>query len=611
MDSIHLQEQISTLNAQVDALRSSTGTLESKIEEFSKLLDVARHLTHFTSLDDLLAYIAAQVTSVLGADRCTIFLLDAVKNEIYSKLVTGRNEEIRFPGGQGLAGHTIATGELLRIDHPYDDPRFNRTIDDETGYRTQNLVCVPLNNLEGRTTGCFQVVNKLDGAFKNSDVEYLEAFASQAAVAIESTRLYEEKEGVIRELIVAQAELRQKVRQLEIVYDLEKGLSDIVEFDDFVKHIIRRTSDAVSAMSGAILLYDAPTESRTLYSLSPFESNSFRQNEFNESEGILSHVMETGAEILENKPGSSPFASRRVEDLTGIKPLNTIVVPLKLSKEDRGDHSKNAVSGGLQVYNHVRGYFTEDDVAVVKLIAALSSAAILRKHLMEDRQKSQRLATVGTLASTIIHDFKNPMGIIRGYAEFMERMEMPRPQQEKFCKIIVAEVDRCVNMTKELLYFSRGEKNYDFKTVPIEDFIGDVTMVLENEMEQHKIQFIRDLGYRGSARLDQEKMKRVLFNLSNNAMSVLKEGGVFRIETVALENRFQIRVIDSGPGIPQSIRKTLFTPFVTHGKKDGTGLGLAIVKDIVGCHDGEIYLDENHEDGACFVIDLPIPQTSL
>lgn len=128
----------------------------------------------------------------LNADRCTVFLIDQERQELWSKVAMGVNQEIRFPMTKGIAGHVARTGEILNIRDAYADPRFNPEVDKKTGYRTRNLLTMPMHNKQNEIIGVFQVLNKKEGSFTDEDVELLKAIASIAATAVENASLYDE-----------------------------------------------------------------------------------------------------------------------------------------------------------------------------------------------------------------------------------------------------------------------------------------------------------------------------------------------------------------------------------------------------------------------------------
>ncbi|MFH1620299.1 MAG: HD domain-containing phosphohydrolase [bacterium] len=146
-----------------------------------------------THLDRLLELIADQVRQVLAGDRCTVFLTDSDTGELWSKVAHGMGQtEIRVPMGKGIAGIVAETGQAINIPDAYTDPRFTHDIDRVTGYRTKNVLAVPLKNIRGDTMGVFQVLNKINGpAFDADDEGILMLMGSLAASAVENARLYE------------------------------------------------------------------------------------------------------------------------------------------------------------------------------------------------------------------------------------------------------------------------------------------------------------------------------------------------------------------------------------------------------------------------------------
>ncbi len=168
-------------------------SLRKENERLKSLIEVTNSLASVLDLNKLLFRIMDVVREQLRADRCTVFLLDAEKNELWSKVAIGVREEIRFPADKGIAGHAATTGEVLNIPDAYADYRFNPEIDKKTGYRTRNILTMPMRNKKNEIIGVFQVLNKFEGPFNKDDEELLTAISSIAATAIENAQLYEEQ----------------------------------------------------------------------------------------------------------------------------------------------------------------------------------------------------------------------------------------------------------------------------------------------------------------------------------------------------------------------------------------------------------------------------------
>lgn len=154
------------------------------------ILDITRRLMSVTDLDALLRLIAQATTQLLEADRATIFLVDAERGELWSKVALGTSgAEIRFPVGVGIAGRVAATGETINIPDAYADPRFNPEPDRRSGYRTVSLLTYPMTAHDQRVIGVFQAINKRGGPFTVADEETLGSLAASAAVAVENAQL--------------------------------------------------------------------------------------------------------------------------------------------------------------------------------------------------------------------------------------------------------------------------------------------------------------------------------------------------------------------------------------------------------------------------------------
>ena len=166
------------------------------------LLDVIKAMSAETDFDRLLQLIMEETTRAMEADRSTLFLVDRERGELWSRIALGLQEkkEIRFKSHLGIAGHVATTGELLNIPEAYDDPRFNQAVDRQTGYRTKTILCMPVRNKEGTIVGVLQVLNKRVGVFTAADEEMLDALSSQAAIALENARLYEDLRNAYAEL---------------------------------------------------------------------------------------------------------------------------------------------------------------------------------------------------------------------------------------------------------------------------------------------------------------------------------------------------------------------------------------------------------------------------
>ncbi|KAF0166114.1 MAG: adenylate cyclase [Rhodocyclaceae bacterium] len=167
--------------------------VERQQREEAMLLEVSASIVSEIHLDPLLMKIMAAATSLLDADRGTLFLYDAARDELFSRVAGGiGGAEIRFPAIAGIAGECFTSGRVINIADAYSDSRFNPEFDRHTGYHTHSMLCMPIVARGERKIGVMQILNRKGGAFGNSDERRLRAFSAQAAVAIENAKLFKE-----------------------------------------------------------------------------------------------------------------------------------------------------------------------------------------------------------------------------------------------------------------------------------------------------------------------------------------------------------------------------------------------------------------------------------
>jgi adenylate cyclase len=130
--------------------RSAGGGERRRLREAELLLEVARRMAAHETLDEVLHALVEMTTAELGTERGSLFLNDSATNELYSRVAQGNiQREIRILNSSGVAGHVYSSGEPLIIHDAYSDPRFNRAVDEQTGFTTRNIMCVPIRTVKG------------------------------------------------------------------------------------------------------------------------------------------------------------------------------------------------------------------------------------------------------------------------------------------------------------------------------------------------------------------------------------------------------------------------------------------------------------------------------
>lgn len=245
-------------------------------------------------------------------------------------------------------------------------------------------------------------------------------------------------------------------------------------------------------------------------------------------------------------------------------------------------------------------------------VAQLATAFDQMRHSLRQTQaallRNERLATIGQMASSIIHDLRNPLASISAAAEIMLNDTLPIARRQTLVETQIRASGRMNAMLAELLEFSRGSYKLDLSLLSLATVVGRSVQELSLQLSQLGIQVVADVPEDIQLRADNEKLGRVIENLLVNSLQAFQQegrkSGTVRITARADVDSVRMDLIDDGQGIPDSIRERLFEPFISHGKPGGTGLGLAIARAIIEAHGGKISLADS-SNGAHFVIRLP------
>jgi signal transduction histidine kinase len=236
-----------------------------------------------------------------------------------------------------------------------------------------------------------------------------------------------------------------------------------------------------------------------------------------------------------------------------------------------------------------------------------------RKLQLERRlMQTDKLATIGTLASGFAHEIGTPLGIIRGQTELLaSRMTDGKPADG--LQIILGQIDRISGMVRMLLDLGRRRESVRMP-VDIRTIIESTIRLLETEATRRRVKMVADLGALPLVvNGDPDQLQQVFVNLEINALDAMGVlGGQLHISGAQdpASGKIRLRFADTGPGVPGQFKGRIFDPFFT--TKDpgkGTGMGLAVSQSIVAEHDGELSLEPSSQ-GASFVVVLPIYQAA-
>jgi len=167
----------------------------------------------------------------------------------------------------------------------------------------------------------------------------------------------------------------------------------------------------------------------------------------------------------------------------------------------------------------------------------------------------------------------------------------------KLADEMIHQVDRFVNMTQEILDFTKGVSSMNVAELEFSEVMENVLGFIEKDLNKNNVQLVRQTNFKGVIKLDQDKVVRVFYNIASNARDAMPQGGTLTVKTDSSDGFVKVEFVDSGSGMPDEVKKKIFEPFMTYGKKHGTGLGMAIVKKVMDDHKGKIEIDSEMGKG--------------
>jgi signal transduction histidine kinase len=252
-------------------------------------------------------------------------------------------------------------------------------------------------------------------------------------------------------------------------------------------------------------------------------------------------------------------------------------------------------------------FTTEGAVEVRELSLAFERMRGELQRTQNELLEADRLATIGRMASSISHDLRHHLSAIYANAEFMSLARAGEAERLELLLEVKEAVRDMTDLIESLLLFGQTGQVLQRHTEPIAQIVDRVVHSVRQHPECRQVNIVARSSSPVEASVDGVKLSRAIYNLLLNACQASKAAGVRATVTISLdedERRIRISVADTGKGVPPTIIKTLFQPFVSHGKVNGTGLGLTVAQHVAQEHGGEVKLEETSAHGTTFSIVL-------
>jgi adenylate cyclase len=360
--------------------RETVADLRSRLRRSELLLQCAERVASIDSLDDLLATLVEIVAAGTDAERGTLLLNDPATNELYSRVAQGTfNREIRLLNNTGIAGAVFQSGRGEIVHEAYADPRFNREIDQQTNFTTDSILCAPVKTGRGEVIGVVQTLNKRTGRFTLEDLELLEAMATQASVALQSSQFIERM---------------KKTRQQEMEFlDLVADITSSLDLSMLLRRVMSEATRMLKADRSTLFLHNEKT--KELWSEVGEGLNAVEIR-------LPDHVGIAGAVFQSRTTINIPYAyadlrfNPAFDKKTGYFTRSILCVPV-INKNGK-------VIGVTQSLNKAGGPFTEEDEARLKAFTAQVSIALENANLFDDVQnmKNYNQSVLESMSSGVI-----------------------------------------------------------------------------------------------------------------------------------------------------------------------------------------------------------------
>lgn len=339
---------------------------------------------------------------------------------------------------------------------------------------------------------------------------------------------------------------------------------------------------------------------------------------FNNQEEILNFLLNDGSDdllVIWNEQNEIILATDKIKQFFTTQPFNlssgtwhqlfpdeitdliekhfqTLNEPLQLNEVEITDQAGNVhiMEGKVK-----KSYFRNNAFYLCSF-KDITEQVLLKKKLIN----IEKSVLTSYLSAGLIHEIRNPLTSLKG---FLQLIEAGIHKQEKYCQVLINEIEKIEDITKELLQIATPTKKPK-QVEYVHELIEDVILIMQTQQKMRNIDFIFNKSGNFSIYCHPNEIKQVMINIVKNAAEAMNFDGRIWIDLNSDDKYVYIKIIDEGPGIPEHLIAEVQTPFYTT-KEDGTGLGLVVSKQIIEDHQGTLTIDTSGTKGCTFIITLP------
>jgi len=586
-----------------ERLRELADRVRKRSRELAVLAEVAARIHGQEDVAGILETALQAILSGLGLQTAWVLLEDERDGRLHlaaHRGVSGAYLKTVSEHGLGecLCREVFASGKGVQARNTTQCPRMPTIVDGLE--QPVAHACVPLA-FDGTSRGVLNVAARPEEQFSEEELSFLVTVGRQVCLAVESARH-----------LKAERLYNQEARALAA---LTKGIGEPLD-PEAVLEAVGQTALEVLRVDRVHILLGSDARQLAVANLAGLPHPELRKGQVLDlaalGESLHRRALEEqrrfDIEDWRKDDRVNKELARRWAGASGV------VLPLVARKKTLGLLVLTCTSPRR---------WTEDQLDVADALASQASVALENARLYEKARRayrelneaqariiqSEKMAVVGTFASGLAHEVRNPLNSIALQLSILERRTAPLPtgvagEIKELVGVIREEVKRLDNLVGDFLQFSRSNR-LQFRPTSLDALLDEVMRLLRPEARSAGVTLRRQrIGTPiPDLRVDPEKVKSVAINLVRNAIEAMPGGGVVVVESGLVDDRAVMVVRDNGPGLPDGL--DVFQLFVTT-KAQGTGLGLSIAQQIVLEHGGEIAAQSERGRGATFTVSLPV-----
>jgi signal transduction histidine kinase len=583
IDPDFLNTRLDKLNHSIE-LMAQSHQQQADAQRFTKLYDVSRAIGSSLDLQTVLSSVIDAIIVLTGAERGFLMLLN--DDGVLDVRIARNFDQETVESGDFAVSRTITrqvfeNGQPVLTTNASEDPLYAGQASVMI-HGLRSVMATPLR-ARGSNIGVVYVDNRIKtGLFSQSDLELLEAFAGQAAVAIENARLFEETDDKLARRVEELQILQWIDRQLAETLDLNKAMNSTVEW---ASRIAQSQSTSL-----AMLSKDDPDFVTILAHFGEETPLLGLGKQLPRSHPLLSKVLETQQAALQSLGGDTP--------------QTTFCVPIR---------REGKVVGVILVSANAENAFDYDAQTLMARMADRAAVAIENGRLYTEVQTANKAKS--EFVGTVAHELKVPMTSIRGYADLILQFGQLDERSSGFVERIKGSVARMQTLVEDLSDISRiesGNLRVEMTEVDLKEVIESAKAGTIAQIEEREHQLNEDIDSDlPKVKADPARSVQILLNLLSNAYKYTPNGGHISLRVKRQADRVYLSVQDNGVGMSQEELRKLGTKFWRSDnehtlKQSGTGLGFSITKQLIELMGGTLEIRSEKGQGSTFTVGLKV-----